>query len=144
MADGHRTVERHHGRRLLQQQGVVVFADAQPVGLSGLQSARMASGNARLQRVRPQRLRSGVTQRLRLRQGGQTAPDQQAVPAPAVLVQQQHRAALRVNPRGCQPQRVGVVEHLLVSHLAAFQAPLFALAKGFNDERHVGHDGLKT
>ena len=60
--------------------------------------ARMAGGDAGLQRVGPERVAAQPA--LGALQRRQAAADQQVVPARAVLVAQQHRAALGVDAGG--------------------------------------------
>ena len=95
-AHRHGAIERNHGRRRDLRQRVVERGDARPVGVGGSRGARMAGGDGGLQGIDVERAGQG----LRVFQRRQAAPDQQAVPAAAILFQQQHRVARRVDARG--------------------------------------------
>ena len=79
-------------------QHPVERGDPGPVGLVRGHRPGMAGRDRRLQRVRAE----VAAERLHPLQRGQPAPDQQPVPAPPVLVGQQHRRAVRAGP-GRQP-----------------------------------------
>ncbi|KAG0926400.1 hypothetical protein G6F31_018407 [Rhizopus arrhizus] len=91
-ADGNGAVQRHHWRRHHLRERVVKRHDARPIGVLRRAGARMAGRQFGLQGIRAQRPALGG----RPRQRRQPAPDQQGVPAAAVLLHQQHRAALRI------------------------------------------------
>ena len=97
-ADRDRPVELDHRRRRDVRQHLVQRGDPRPVGLLGGRrpgrGRRRSRPAARTGRVAAERL--GPLQR------GQAAADQQPVPAPPVLVRQQHRLAVRAGP-GRQP-----------------------------------------
>ncbi|CUJ41539.1 Uncharacterised protein [Achromobacter xylosoxidans] len=101
-AHRHRAIQFHHRRRHGLRQRVVQRHDARPVGVLRLARAGVAGRQAGLQRVRA----AGAAQAFGALQRGQAAPDQQRVPAAAILFQQQHRPAFgvaaRMQARGLQ------------------------------------------
>ena len=96
-ADRHGPVELHHRRRRQLGQRVVERGDPRPVGLLGGARPGVASRDRRLEGIRPER----ATERLRPGQGGEASPDQELVPAGAVLVEQEDRFAGRTEARPC-------------------------------------------
>ena len=76
------------GDGVSSDERVVERGDARPVRLRGRARPGVAGGDGGLQRVGARR----AAQRLGARQRGQAAADQELVPAPAVLVEQQDRA----------------------------------------------------
>ena len=104
-ADGDRTIQLHHRRGHERSERVVERDDALPVGLLVRWRARMRCGDGRLQCIRPER----SAEPLGALERGQAPPDEQVVPATAILVEQPHRFARRTTPRA-QARRLDLHE----------------------------------
>ncbi len=102
--DRHGAVELDDRGAGERRQGVVQRDDPRPVGLLDAAGPRVAGGDRGLQRVRAQR----AAELLGALQPGQAALYEQVVPACAVLVGEQHRLAVRPDPR---PQPRGLQLH---------------------------------
>src|SRR5277367_5922769 len=80
---GHRAIQLYNRRRRDPRKFLVMLDDAPPVRLLRPDRSRVASGNRRLQRIRPARAAHffGALQRR------EAAPNQQLIPAAAILFQ---------------------------------------------------------
>jgi len=95
LLDQDRAVQLHDRRRRERRERIVERHDAGPVGLRRDAGARVASGDRGLECVDAAR----TAERLRPRECREPAVDQERVPAPAVLVQEQHGLAVRAHAR---------------------------------------------
>ena len=93
--DGDGAVQLDDGRRRAPGQDAVQLRDARPVRLLGRPRARVTGRDRALERVRA----VGAPERLGPRQRRQPAPDEQRIPARAVLVEQQDRLSRRPRAR---------------------------------------------
>ena len=87
--DRDRAVELDDGRGHQLRQREIQCRDARPIGVGGVACARMARGNRGLQRVRTLR----AAELFGALEGCEPAPDQQAIPARTILLEQQDRLA---------------------------------------------------
>lgn len=92
---GYGAVQRDDRGRQLRDERRVEACDRRPVGLLRRHRPRMAGRDGRLQQVRAGGTSVRAGQVLASRQCGETASDEQLVPASSVLLAQQHDAAVR-------------------------------------------------